>query len=76
MEDPLEEDNYDSVTITTLPRKDKSKRPEKEVVTTKKFQIDEALKESAIVETSENPYYVSADLNNSKVFLLRSSRYI
>ena len=74
MEEPQEEDDYDSVTITTLSRKDKGKKPEKEAVTKKTFQIDNALKESAIVETSENPYYVSADLNTCEVFLLRSSR--
>ena len=54
MEEPQEEDDYDSVTITTLSRKDKGKKPEKEAVTKKTFQIDKALKESAIVETSEN----------------------
>ena len=74
MEEPNEEDNYDSVKITTMSRKDKNDRPEKETVPEKTFQIDEALKESAVVETSENPYYVSADLNTLKVFLLHSSR--
>lgn len=68
MEEPQEEDNYDSVTITTLSRNDNRKKPEKEIASKKTFQIDEALKESAIVETSENPYYVSADLNTLKVF--------
>ena len=62
-----ENKSYEPATINKLTWNDKEKKPTKEVEVKKPFAIDEALKESTIVEASENPYYVGADLNALKV---------
>ena len=55
---------------------------EKDVEKDKEFDIDEATRDSAVVEASDNPYYVSADLNALEVsihnlfFDLSFSRFI